>query len=113
MGERVENSHVRQSTNHKINIYFLLITYAEANFKVIYTKAYNKIGFENIGLTTMPLTLHNSSQSGMTGIHTVTAKTKGFLVQANDRKQKHQKFEKEHKNLENEATVTWKWNVHW
>ena len=54
----------------------------------------------------MPLTLHNSSQSGMTGIHTAAGKTKGFLVQANDRNQKNKKIEKKHKNFENEAAVT-------
>ena len=54
----------------------------------------------------MPLTLHNSSQSGMTGIHTVAGKIKVFLVQTNDRKQKYQQFGKELKNLDNEAKVT-------
>ena len=54
----------------------------------------------------MPLTLHDSSQSGMTGNPHSNGENEGFLVQANDRKQKHQKFEKEHKNLENKATVT-------
>ena len=40
----------------------------------------------------MPLTLYKSSQSGMTGIQTVTGKTTFCLVQANDRKQKEQKI---------------------
>ena len=42
----------------------------------------------------MPLALYKSSQSGMTGIHTVTGKTTFCFVQANDRKQKDQTFEK-------------------
>ena len=50
---------------------------------------------------------HHLSQWRVTGIHPVASKIKRFfLVQANDRKQKYQQFEKEHQNLENEAAVT-------